>query len=229
MESSNHSRLSHLKDSIQVFKNSVSQSFKTQSRDDQSISTFLDICKKHYKEIRKHELQLLVDTIKLKKTNNGVQIMDISYPTATSTEIPEVRLESKVELTVQELGAALGYVLWLTDKLGFYCDVPLLHLGRYECSTSYVMKPERIFNRQRNAHWTKHRLYLPSNELETESRIEEWNEVSEGVGLIERSLRSISASIDLDNHYLPCFDLLFLIIEKVIYFSCFLAKGVCSL
>jgi len=100
MESSNHARLSHLKGSLQVFRNSISQSLKTRSRDDQSISTFLDICKKHHDEIRKHELRLLVDTIELKKTNNGVQIMGISYPSTTSTEIPEVRFNSKVELTM---------------------------------------------------------------------------------------------------------------------------------
>jgi len=90
------------------------------------------------------------------------------------------------------------------------------------------MKPDRIFNRQRNAHWTKHRLYLPLNELEIESRIDRWNEVSEGVGLITTSLRSIAASIDLDNHNLPCFDLFFLIIEKVVYSPHVLAKGMSS-
>eukprot|EP00210_Caulerpa_lentillifera_P002827 g2701.t1 len=205
--SSNQSRVKSLMNELNAFSKSVAQFKRLRTIDDHSSKTFLTVCESWYSEITQREVRLLVNSIELKRVNGEVQIMGIPYRQTEPNSSSDIS---------EDLGAAIGYALWLIGRLGFYCNVPLLHMGRYECSTSHVMKPERIFNHhQRYAHWIKYQLSIPSTDSETKSRIEAWNEVAQGVVLIQRSLKSIASSLNLDTQNLSCFDLLYLIVEKL--------------
>jgi len=161
-------------------------------------------------KIKEGVLQL-ASAIGMRRSSKGGEIMGVVLPRMV-TPLPGVE-----ERVLRDLGAVLGYVYLFAERLSWATDCPLMHVGRFECSTSHVMKPDRIFDLHRHPYWGKYRLYLsPEDSNKWQSQ---WPEVMAGVQLLKRSLRCFAASLDIEmtDPRITLFDLLLLIISRVIH------------
>ena len=169
----------------------------------------LRACEVEKQAALKQGLLHLMKAVELRQTSHGVELMEVPLP-RISLPMPDMPLNVK-----RNLGALMGYVCLLEQHLSRCLDVPLLHVSQFECSTSHVMKPERIFDRRKSPRWTKHRLYLSQEDSSHEAN---WQELVSGVHLMKRSLMCLAASIcnDAPLERVAFSDLLLFLLARVI-------------
>lgn len=206
MRGMNDERLKGLSSSVQRLSDAASQP-RTEYQH-QYETTLLNACENESREKIKNGFLHLTKAIEMRRTSSGVEIMSVKLPKMTRP-MPEMPDETK-----RHLGPLLGYVYMMVERLSFVVDAPLLHVGRFEGSTSHVIKPDRIFDARRNARWVKHRLFLSPEDLNHEGN---WTELVAGVQLIKRSLQCVAASLSVrvTDTRISLFDLLFLVITQV--------------
>lgn len=170
-------------------------------------TTLLNACEQECCEKLRRGWQQIASALEMKRKSEGNEIMGIALPKMV-LPMPSMSNEAK-----RHLGAAMGYEVMLLERIAWTTNVPLLHFGRFEGSTSHVVKLDRIFDLRRPG-WSKHRLYLDLDDLNNEER---WREVVHGAQLIKRSLRCIAASlsIEMSDPRISIFDLLISIISQV--------------
>jgi len=170
--------------------------------------TLLNACENESREKIKNGMLQLTKAIEMKRTSNGIEMMGVQLPKMICP-MPDMPDDAK-----RHLGALLGYVYMMVERLGFAIQAPLLHVGRFEGSTSHVMKPDRIFDHRKNARWVKHRLFLALEDLDHEGN---WMELVAGVRLIKRSLRCLAASLSISivDTRISLFDLLLLVVTHL--------------
>jgi len=171
-------------------------------------TTLLTACENESREKIKTGMLQLTKAIEMKRTTTGIEMMGVSLPKMIHP-MPDMPDDTK-----RHLGALLGYVYMMVERLGFAIDAPLLHVGRFEGSTSHVIKPDRIFDRRKNARWVKHRLFLSAEDLDHDGN---WMELVAGVYLIKRSLRCLAASLSISivDTRISLFDLLLVVITHL--------------
>ena len=165
--------------------------------------TLLEACESEMREEIKHGVVQLTRAVELKRTSSGVEILGRILPRVAQP------MREMTQEQLKYVGIALGYSYMILDRLSHSLDIPLMHVGRFECSTSHIMRPERMFDRYRCARWTKHRLYYAPEG--------NGDEVVAGAQLLARSVRWMATAmgLDIDDARISLFDLLYYVLKQV--------------
>ena len=165
--------------------------------------TLLEACESETREEIKHGVVQLTRAVEMKRTSSDVEMLGRVLPRVAQPVTEWTREQ------LNYVGVALGYAYMMLDQLSHALGIPLMHVGRFEGSTSHIMRPERMFDRYRCARWTKHRLYYAPEG--------NWDEVIAGAQLLTRSLRWVATCMGLDiaEARISLFDLLHYVLAQV--------------